>query len=136
MHGDYHLGNVLVDHGRPVLSAIVDWELATIGDPLLDLGWLLASWPDPASESPGLFEVEPWDGFPAAAELITRYAERSTRDLTAIHWYHVLACYKLGILMEGTYARAQAGLAPMDIGVELHQKTLVLIERALAILDS
>jgi aminoglycoside phosphotransferase (APT) family kinase protein len=135
-HGDYHLGNVLVAYDRPVLASIVDWELATIGDPLLDLGWLLASWPDPGTESPGLFAIEPWDGFPSAADLINRYAKHSDRDLSSTGWYHILACYKLGILMEGTYARAFAGYASMDTGMDLHDKALTLFRRALAIISS
>jgi aminoglycoside phosphotransferase (APT) family kinase protein len=133
IHGDYHLGNVLIGYDRPALASIVDWELATIGDPLLDLGWLLASWPDSATGSPGIFQIEPWDGFPTAEELIARYAARTVRDTTSVNWYHVLACYKLGILLEGTYARALSGLAPMDTGTDLHRKAVQLFRRALAI---
>jgi len=128
MHGDYHLANVMVRHDGPGLAAIIDWELATIGDPLLDLGWLLATWPEGSSES--TVSVAPWIGFPTAAELVSRYAARSGRDLSAVGWYHVLACYKLGILLEGTYARACAGKAPKDVGDRLHGRAVALLERA------
>ncbi len=132
MHGDYHLANVMYRHDGPALAAIVDWELATIGDPLLDLGWLLATWPDGRGAS--TVAVSPWDGFPTAAELVARYAAGSDRDLAAIDWYHVLACYKLAILLEGTHARACAGKAPADIGERLHGRAIHLFERALALI--
>jgi len=129
LHGDYHLSNVMYRHDSPELAAIVDWELTTIGDPLIDLGWLLATWPDPVL---GNFSaVTPWIGFPDADELIAHYGAHSTRDLSAIHWYGVLACYKLGILLEGTHARACAGKAPIDTGAQLHAKAVWLFERAL-----
>ena len=130
IHGDYHLANVLCSPHRPGLAAIVDWELTTIGDPLLDLGWLLATWPD--GEGPTTTNVQPWDGFPTADELVRRYSERSDRDLSAVAWYEVLACYKLGLILEGTHARAFAGLAPRETGDALHASTVGLFRRALA----
>lgn len=132
IHGDYHLGNVLCAPDGPTLAAIVDWELTTIGDPLIDLGWLLATWPDPGDSVAGaVTPVQPWDGFPTGAELVQRYAERSDRDLSAVAWYEVLACYKLGIILEGTHARASGGLAPKEIGDRLHASTLSLFARAI-----
>ena len=130
IHGDYHFGNVLCSLERPGLAAIIDWELTTIGDPLLDLGWLLATWPGSEGPTHGTVGAQPWTGFPLPEELIARYAERSDRDLSAIRWYLVLGCYKLGIILEGTYARALAGRASMDVGEQLHANTLGLFERA------
>ena len=143
MHGDYHLANVLYRPDGPALAAIVDWELVTIGDPLLDLGWLLATWPrEGGAEHGGLREgvietvpVRPWDGFPTAAELVARYRQNSTRDVSAIDWYAVLACFKLGIILEGTHARACAGHAPQETGDSLHAKTVCLFERALRLIQ-
>ncbi|MEJ0046382.1 MAG: phosphotransferase family protein [Rhodospirillales bacterium] len=112
MHGDFHLANVMFRHDSGELAAIVDWELATIGDPLLDLGWLLATWPDkggPGGPEPWSVAVRPWDGFPRAEELVARYRQLSSRDLSAIDWYAVLACFKLAIILEGTHVRACAG---------------------------
>jgi aminoglycoside phosphotransferase (APT) family kinase protein len=127
IHGDYHLANVMYRFDAPRLAAIVDWELTTIGDPLLDLGWLLATWPEGNS---GTVSVTPWEGFPSADELVAHYAKQTTRDLSHIHWYGVLACYKLGIILEGTYARACAGKAPKATGDQLHASTIGLLERA------
>ncbi|PZQ65598.1 MAG: phosphotransferase family protein [Phenylobacterium zucineum] len=131
IHGDYHLANVMFRHDGPELAAIVDWELTTIGDPLLDLGWLLATWQE--SETPREFgvNIQPWGGFPAPSELVEHYRPRTHRDMSAIDWYAVLACYKLGLILEGTFARACAGQAPKDTGDRLHAHTVSLFERAL-----
>ena len=131
MHGDYHLANVMYRYDGPELAAIVDWELATIGDPLIDLGWLLATWPEGEEPSPEETPITPWRGFPAPDELVSHYGDHSDRDLSNIIWYGVLACYKLGILLEGTYARACAGRAPRETGEMLHARTIALFERAL-----
>jgi aminoglycoside phosphotransferase (APT) family kinase protein len=108
--------------------------MCTIGDPLLDLGWLLATWPQDPSGGEGGFAIAgplgAAGGLPSPAELVARYGERSTRDLSAIDWYTVLACFKLGIVLEGTHARAFAGKAPVAIGDLLHATTIGLFERA------
>jgi len=138
MHGDYHLSNVMFAPDGPELVAIVDWEMCTIGDPLLDLGWLLATWPDPAAaaetQAAGLVSgaLAQIPDLPTRDELVARYAERSDRDLGAITWYSVLACYKLGIVLEGTHARACGGKAPKATGDMLHAVTLGLFARAQA----
>jgi len=130
LHGDFHAANVMFSPDGPDVVAVVDWEMCTIGDPLLDLGWLLATWnlPGAPEEFAGPFTRA--GGLATSDELVERYAERSTRDLTAIDWYVVLACFKLGIVLEGTYARSLAGLAPEDIGDRLHVTTQRLFERA------
>lgn len=131
IHGDYSIGNVMYRNDGPELAAIVDWELATIGDPLIDLGWILATWRSQTEVDIGVLKVEPFEGFPTAAELIDRYASQSDRDLSSIDWYVVLACFKLAIILEGTFARAQAGLDPMTTGLRLHTAAVRLCERAL-----
>ena len=135
MHGDYHAANVMFSRRGPELVAIVDGEMCTIGDPLLDLGWMLATWYHPGDEPvlPNEFMVS--SGLATPQELVARYAQNTTRDLSAIDWYTVLSCFKLGIILEGTNARAAAGLAPREIGDVLHTATVRLFERALAIMD-
>ena len=132
MHGDCTLGNVMFRHDKLEIAAIVDWEIATLGDPLLDLGWLLASWPDP--DGTGIIaklEVRPWQGFPTADELIARYASESGCDVHHAQWFIVLACYKLAVLLEGTHARACAGKAPQDLGTTLHHAASKVLRRGL-----
>ncbi len=131
IHGDYHLGNVMFRPDGPELAAIVDWELATIGDPLLDLGWLLATWQEDERPRDHGINVQPWAGFPTPQELVRHYGQRTHRDISAIDWYAVLACYKLGIILEGTHARACAGRAPQETGDRLHAHAVSLFERAL-----
>ncbi|RMI31489.1 phosphotransferase family protein [Nocardia stercoris] len=135
MHGDFHFANVMFERTSPRVAAIVDWEMSTIGDPLLDLGWLLATWELP--DAPGIFggAFMKSGGLPEPGALVRRYAEQSARDLTAIDWYVVLACFKLGIVLEGSHARAIAGLASPETGAELHTATLRLFERALRTMD-
>lgn len=131
IHGDFHLANVMVRPDSGNLAAVVDWELSTIGDPLLDLGWLLATWPEGDAPHATDVAITPWEGFATPDELVAHYAETSGRDLSALDWYVVLACFKLGIILEGTHARACAGKAPKDIGERLHAHTIDLFERAL-----
>jgi aminoglycoside phosphotransferase (APT) family kinase protein len=135
MHGDYHLANVMYRHDGPGVAAIVDWELATLGDPLIDLGWLIATWPA-ADLDPARLPVTPWEGFPEADELVEHYRARSSRDMSGMLWYKVLACYKLGILLEGTHARASAGKADPTVGRMLHEQTIFLLRRALRWLEA
>lgn len=131
IHGDFHLANVMVRPDSGDLAAVVDWELSTIGDPLLDLGWLLATWPEGDAPRGTDVAITPWEGFATSDALVAHYAEVSGRDLSALDWYVVLACYKLGIILEGTHARACAGKAPKETGDRLHAHTLDLFERAL-----
>lgn len=130
MHGDFHLANVMFRPDGPGIAAVVDWELATIGAPLLDLGWLLATWPDEDGAN-GIVATSPWSGFPTRRELVSRYGEISGRDMGAADYYGVLACFKLGILLEGTHARACAGKADRKTGERLHGYCVSLFERAL-----
>jgi aminoglycoside phosphotransferase (APT) family kinase protein len=132
MHGDYHAANVMFSRTGPEVVAIVDWEMCTIGDPLLDLGWLLATWGQSAAFGGTLFEK---GGLADTDDLVERYARNTTRDLSRITWYTVLACFKLGIVLEGTLARACAGKAPMEIGELLHTATVQLFEQACELMD-
>jgi aminoglycoside phosphotransferase (APT) family kinase protein len=114
VHGDYRLGNTMMAAAAPArLVAIFDWEMATVGDPLADLGYLCALWvqrDDP--ELPALFEfggITRRAGFPTREELVARYEERSGRPMTDIRWYRTLALWKAAVFMEGNYRRAISG---------------------------
>jgi aminoglycoside phosphotransferase (APT) family kinase protein len=132
IHGDFHFANVLADPETGELTAVVDWELATIGHPLLDLGHLLATWP---SSGVGVAEFDAaW--LPTVDEVISRYGDGSGLDLDDLLWFRVLACYRLGLILEGTHARAAAGLAPLDVGDRLHGLTVSLLGLALELIGA
>lgn len=130
IHGDCHLANTMFAYDSADLAALIDWELATMGDPRLDLGWVMATWPDPLGRDTVGLSITPWEGFLDIDTLIAHYDERTSRSLDSATWFGVLACYKLGILLEGTYARSLAGRAPLAVGERLHAATLALFDRA------
>ena len=113
VHGDYRLGNTMFAHDAPTrLVAIFDWELATIGDPLADLGYLTATYAEPGDAEGTLFalnSVTTQPGFPTREELIARYEERSGRSMSDVSWYRTLALWKSAVFLEGSYKRLLAG---------------------------
>jgi aminoglycoside phosphotransferase (APT) family kinase protein len=114
VHGDFRLGNTIFATARPAqLAAVLDWEMATIGDPLADLGYLCMMWTEAGDPQVGLREalgrVTRSEGFPTRAELIERYEELSGRSMVDIRWYMTLALWKSIVFMEGNYKRAIAG---------------------------
>lgn len=131
LHGDCHLANMMFSYDGPEVAAMVDWEMSTIGDPLLDLGWQIATRPEPGTTGAALIgKLGAVGGLPTPEEMVEHYGKFSDRDLSNVTWYTVLACFKLGIVLEGTHARAFAGKAPKQVGDFLHAITLELFERA------
>ena len=132
MHGDLHLGNVLVDPGGRGVAALVDWELATVGDPLLDLGELIATWPGQDGRSALGRPATPADGggWPFGQDLAAAYQAASSRDLAALDWYVVLAGFRLAVLLEGSRARALTGQGSPEVADELHQAAVTLLRDA------
>ncbi|MBS1888885.1 MAG: phosphotransferase family protein [Actinobacteria bacterium] len=109
VHGDYRLDNMILTESGEV-AAVVDWELCTLGDPLADVGTLMAYWPDRGEEDLGMgLPANLAPGFPTRAELAARYAESSGRDLADLDFYTALGYWKLAIILEGVYARYTAG---------------------------
>ena len=108
IHGDYQFANVMFHHGNEArLAAIVDWEMATIGDPLLDLAWILMSWPDPGEDrNTGYVD---FSGMPSRDELMHRYAITSGLPVDAMDYYIVLARFKMACVLEAGYARYVRG---------------------------
>jgi aminoglycoside phosphotransferase (APT) family kinase protein len=112
VHGDYRLGNVMVGLDAPArLVAILDWEMATIGDPLADLGYLAVSWTEPdADDHPLLLApVTGRPGFASRDELVARYAERTGRDVSRLRWYEAFALWKASVFCEAIYGRYLRG---------------------------
>jgi aminoglycoside phosphotransferase (APT) family kinase protein len=125
VHGDYRLGNVILDADAEI-AAVLDWEMATTGDPLADLGYLTAMWAeaeDPETPMTALSAVTRGPGFPGRGELARRYADLSGHSLEALPWYETLALWKAAIFLEGSYRRFREGqsddsyFARLDAGV-------------------
>jgi aminoglycoside phosphotransferase (APT) family kinase protein len=113
VHNDFRIGNMIVDLGAGCVAAVLDWELATIGDPLADLGYLLTSYPEPGeplvpTSAMGTAVLEP--GYPERAELLGRYADRTGADVSGVNWYAALAMYKLAALYEYSRRRFEDGV--------------------------
>jgi aminoglycoside phosphotransferase (APT) family kinase protein len=108
MHGDYQFANVMYHDGAPArLAAIVDWEMGTVGDPKLDLAWVVQSWPDDTSGGDGsVGGYVDMTGMPSRAEVLGHYAQASGRQVDDIDYYIVLARWKLAIVLEQGYQRA------------------------------
>jgi aminoglycoside phosphotransferase (APT) family kinase protein len=104
VHGDFHLRNVIVSHGNGAVTGVLDWELSTLGDPLADMGTLLAYWPEPG-EDIGDFPASTLAGFPDRTELARIYLEQTGRDPQALQYWHVLGLWKLAIIAEGVLRR-------------------------------
>ena len=114
VHGDYRLGNVMVGEQPPAsVVSVFDWELATIGDPLADVGYLTVTWIEQDDPSDTMFSalsaVTRRDGFPTRDELIALYEEASGRSVSSLRWYQTLALWKAAVFMEGNYKRSLAG---------------------------
>jgi aminoglycoside phosphotransferase (APT) family kinase protein len=130
IHGDFHLANMMFRNDGPQVAAIVDWEMCTVGDPLLDLGWLLATWPQD-----GAIPSMDISGLPTRTELIAHYAATAHRSVEHAPWYAVMASFKLAIVLEGTHARAHAGKAPKAVGDQLHAIAIGLLNNATVFIE-
>jgi aminoglycoside phosphotransferase (APT) family kinase protein len=113
VHNDFRIGNMIVDPATGRVAAVLDWELATIGDPLADLGYLLASWPvqgEPVVPTAAMGTAVLEAGYPSRAALLVRYADRTGADLSGLNWYAALAMYKLAALYEYSRRRFEDGV--------------------------
>jgi len=134
IHGDYKLDNVMFAPDLPVeLVAVVDWEQSTIGDPLVDLGWLVGLWAQ-AGDAASHAGVSPFAGradTPTRHELVERYAQDTDRDLEHLNYYCVLGLFKLACVMEGSFARFRAGTSDDAYFASLERGVPALARRAL-----
>ena len=137
VHGDYRLGNTMLAADAPArVVAIFDWEMATIGDPLADLGYLMIHWLEPGDRPIGAFNLQgvtTLPGFPSRRQLIERYEERSGRSMHALNWYVTLALWKAVVFMEGNYKRAVEGSTDDPYLKSFGEGVVELAERALAV---
>ena len=114
MHGDYKIDNAMYSRELPPrILTLVDFEMTTVGDPLIDLAWAMIFWPEEgnliAIAAPGAEGGMDADYCQAPAELVRRYADKTGRDLQYFQWYQAFAAWKLGIVLEGSYAKYLSG---------------------------
>ncbi|MDG2112722.1 MAG: phosphotransferase family protein [Actinomycetota bacterium] len=132
VHGDYRLDNCLVTAGGQV-AAVLDWEIATLGDPLADLGILLAYWSEPADAFLPLGEAATIaEGFASRDDLVAAYGSMTGRDTSDIDFYFAFANWRLACILEGVYSRYVGGASP-EVPAEVEvfaQSVLDLVERA------
>jgi aminoglycoside phosphotransferase (APT) family kinase protein len=135
VHGDYRLDNAIVGDDDHV-AAVLDWEMATIGDPLADLGLLLVYWDGVSAMPPGTLNqaVTPDVGFPIGARLIERYASRRDVDLRRLPWYHALGYFKLAVIAEGIYFRYTQGQTVGGGFAHMGDVVVPLVEKGLEVL--
>lgn len=135
IHNDYKLNNVLLDPSDPTrLVAILDWEMATVGDPLSDLASLVVYWtePDDAERLGGLRSVTASGLFPSRTEIVALYARLSRRDLTGLEWYVAFAYFKIAVILQQIFYRWFKGQTHDDRFKRHDVVAANLIEHALA----
>ncbi|RKT55009.1 phosphotransferase family protein [Saccharothrix australiensis] len=133
VHGDYRLDNVLVTPDPVDIAAVLDWEMATLGDPLADLGLLHVYWTGVGAEDdPITGTVSALPGFASADDLVQRYAERSGADVSGLGWYTAFGCFKLAVILEGIHFRFTTGKTVGAGFEQLGRLTLPLVRQGLA----
>jgi aminoglycoside phosphotransferase (APT) family kinase protein len=140
VHGDYKLDNVMFGPGTPPeLVAVFDWEMATLGDPLADLGWMLSYWRDPGDPDPAVPELTAQfmedEGYLTRQELVARYEAATGLDYDHDRFYRTLAVYKLAALGEMFYRRYLEGNSDDPMYPTMERRVPALAERALRIVE-
>jgi aminoglycoside phosphotransferase (APT) family kinase protein len=131
VHGDYRLDNTMLDDAGNV-TAVLDWEICTLGDPLADVGLLMVYWAEPGDQHTALGNAPTTvDGFPSREEMKALYAERSGRDLSHIDFYISFGYWKLACILEGVFSRYAKGAGGGDrSGFEFFGEQVQLLAEA------
>jgi len=113
VHNDYKLDNLMLDAGDPGrVEAVLDWEMATVGDPLVDLGCVMCYWPeagDPAVRRDALSDITTLPGWHTRAQIVERYARISGRDVSGLGYYEVFGIFKIAVVLQQIYFRYRRG---------------------------
>lgn len=135
LHNDWKLDNLLVDPDDPAIpTAVLDWDMCALGDPLLDLGYLLNYWAEPGDPADWIAAsaMPTWrPGFPSRGEAIARYAAASGLDLAGIGWYQVFTAFKLAVIIQQIYIRYLRGQTTDQRFARYGERVASLIEKAM-----
>jgi aminoglycoside phosphotransferase (APT) family kinase protein len=140
LHNDYKLDNCQFDPANPDrVKSVFDWDMATLGDPLVDLGTLLNYWPDPSDTdenrpiyNPGADQL----GLPTRAEAVERYSQTGGVDVGDVPWYEAFACWKTAVVLEQLYMRYVRGESTDERMATRGEKVGPQARRAMHILDT
>lgn len=134
VHNDFKLDNTMLDPADPArVTAVLDWEMATLGDPLVDLGIVLCYWPeakDPLGRREAISSVTTMPGWPTRAELVERYAAATGRDVSNIAYYEVFAIFKIAVVLQQIYYRYHVGQTKDERFAAMEGRVLALVEIA------
>src|SRR5262249_43797068 len=138
VHGDFKLDNLLLDPLDPGhIVAVFDWEMSALGDPLIDLGILLAYWGStaPPSQRDALTTVTDRPGWFSRDEILQRYEARSGRDLSAIPFYETFALFKIAVVIQQIYYRYKRGQTDDSRFATFGDRVTSLARRAVTLAD-
>ena len=128
VHGDYRPGNMIIRDGK--ISALLDWELCTLGDPLADVGYLLNNWGEP-EDAPRDVSPTTIGGFPSREYLINRYVSLTGRDLDQINYYRAFSHWRLGAIAQGVYKRYSVGaMGEQEFDLDSYRQGILTKARA------
>ena len=134
IHGDYHLDNTLASKQTPEILAVIDWELATVGDPYTDLGLALMLWGSERTAEPPAFSqlqaVSRRPGVMGRRELAERWSRAAGRDLAHLDYYLAFAFWRLAAIVEGAYCLYAQGKVDSDYARDLEHNVPALLQEA------
>ena len=139
VHNDYKLDNLMLDPADPSrVNAVLDWEMTSVGDPLVDLGIVLCYWPeagDPPMRREAISAVTTQPGWFSRGQLLERYASTTGRDLTGITYYEVFGLYKLAVVLQQIYYRYHVGQTSDSRFADFDQRVRGLAEAAVLVME-
>jgi aminoglycoside phosphotransferase (APT) family kinase protein len=131
VHGDYRLDNMIFEKGADRVLAVLDWELATLGDPIADFSYLMLNWHNPADGRAGLLGLDlPALGIPTQDEAVERYVARTGFPVPPMDWYFAYNLFRLAGIMQGIKKRVIDGTASSAHAREMSERVGPLVERA------
>ncbi|MEO9221240.1 MAG: phosphotransferase family protein, partial [Mycobacteriaceae bacterium] len=137
VHGDFHLRNVITSHETGEVIAALDWELCTLGDPLADIGSMLAYWAEAGETTGGDFSATTLPGFPDRAEVARTYLDETGRDPAVLQYWHALGLWKVSVIAEGVMRRARdEPQNKAESGTPTEERIDALVAKATEIADA